>query len=279
MESKSVPNRVLRIPMNLHGRDFVIGDVHGAYDLVLKGLKATGFDASKDRLFSAGDLVDRGLESARVLKFLSYPGLCAAVRGNHEDNLLQIYADGEPDEDVLRVYARMFGMEWLLATSRVDRQAILAKFEGLPVAIEIQTARGTVGIVHGDVPKGMSWPTFLERLEAGDKAVRQIALEGRDRIQSGDTSGVAGVGRVIVGHTVQENGPQRFGNVFAIDTGAIFNLQYGRENNALTMANLTFQTGILAAKAAESNAAMPGLFIIDAPASDEEPKPFGQYGT
>ena len=38
------------IPKNIKGRDFVVGDIHGHYDLLKTELKTVGFDKQKDRL-------------------------------------------------------------------------------------------------------------------------------------------------------------------------------------------------------------------------------------
>lgn len=56
---------VLRLPENTRGRDFVVGDIHGAFDKVEAAMAKVGFDVERDRLLSVGDLVDRGAESAR----------------------------------------------------------------------------------------------------------------------------------------------------------------------------------------------------------------------
>lgn len=52
--------------------------------------------------------------------------------------------------------------------------------------------------------------------------VIELALTGRKRIKSGDETGVPGIGRVFVGHTLQWKGPKRLGNVYAIDCRAVF---------------------------------------------------------
>jgi len=78
------------------------------------------------------------------------------------------------------------------------------------------------GFVHAEVPLGMDWPTFYAALERGDRKVMESALWGRRRIMEGDMSGIPGIGRLFVGHSVQSGGMRRFGNVYAVDTGAIF---------------------------------------------------------
>lgn len=43
--------------LNPVGRDFAMGDIHGCFTELQRGLDAIGFDAGTDRLFSVGDLV------------------------------------------------------------------------------------------------------------------------------------------------------------------------------------------------------------------------------
>lgn len=56
-------------PLNTLGRDFAVGDIHGMYSLLEQKLAAVNFNPQKDRLFSVGDLVNRGPESSRVMSF------------------------------------------------------------------------------------------------------------------------------------------------------------------------------------------------------------------
>lgn len=81
-----------RFPTNPSGRDFVVGDLHGCLDLLQAQLERVGFDTGCGRLFSVGDLVDRGPDSMGCLRLLREPWF-HAVRGNHEDMLLD-YAYG-----------------------------------------------------------------------------------------------------------------------------------------------------------------------------------------
>lgn len=265
--------RVLRLPMNERGRDFVVGDIHGAYDYVLQAMGQVGFDPACDRVISVGDLVDRGAGSWRCAKFLDQPYVHAA-RGNHEDMLLDMYANGEPPAAALRWAAERNGLGWWLQQSPENRREILARFERLPIAIELGTPRGLVGFVHADVPDGLSWQDFLARLEAGDPPAIQTALWGRTRVQSENCRGVPGVGRVFVGHTPRWGGLQRYGNVYAVDTGAVFAELGIQKNGRLTFADVMTKTSVLAAP-------LPHVLVdvrVDL-ARDEEGThaPFGHY--
>ena len=61
---------VVRFEANALGRDFAVGDIHGAFADLRRALDAIGFDEHRDRLFSVGDLVDRGPESEAALEWL-----------------------------------------------------------------------------------------------------------------------------------------------------------------------------------------------------------------
>lgn len=263
--------RVLRVPLNEHGRDFVVGDIHGAYDMVIEAMRMVSFDREKDRLFAVGDLIDRGPDSWRCARFLRQPYVYS-VRGNHDHNLVSLYAGGEgPSEAVLEFLAARFGMQWWLEISHDLRCEILQALNQLPVAIEIATRRGTVGIVHGNVPAGMGWSAFLTHLQRGTPTVVDEALEGRTRIAGGDTSGVLGVGRLFVGHTPRRGGPKRYGNVYAVDTGAIFNALMGKDHYGLTMANV--EAASMPLVRIGEGRVLPIIAIPDA----EEGRPFGLY--
>lgn len=50
-------------------RTIVVGDIHGCYRELMLLLEKVKYDENEDALISAGDLVDRGPDSARVVKF------------------------------------------------------------------------------------------------------------------------------------------------------------------------------------------------------------------
>lgn len=77
-------NLVKHVPRNEIGRDFVVGDIHGCFDALRYAMFGVVFDESKDRLFSVGDLVDRGNQSEESIDWIAQPWF-HAVRGNHEE--------------------------------------------------------------------------------------------------------------------------------------------------------------------------------------------------
>lgn len=234
---------VVEIPTNTRGADYVIGDVHGCFDLVLRAMDAVKFDQSRDRIISVGDLIDRGPGSHRTAKFLSHDWVYAC-RGNHEGMLQDLYNDGEPLPAVLEFMASHNGFGWWLETSDEVRQDILEAVRTLPIAMQTVTRRGLAGFVHADVPQGMDWETFKSQLRRGDEKTIEVALWGRDRLHDNDASGVVGLGRLFVGHT-----PLRrlslLGNVYAIDTGAVYGVLDVERAGALTFFDILTGTNTL----------------------------------
>lgn len=71
-------------------RTLVVGDIHGCYNLLVKGLKQANYQPGRDRLILLGDYIDRGVNSAKVVELvrdLVNRG-AIALMGNHEDMFL-----------------------------------------------------------------------------------------------------------------------------------------------------------------------------------------------
>lgn len=212
--------RFQRLPPNEAGRDFVVGDVHGCFSVLDQAIRALDFHPENDRLFSVGDLIDRGPESHRTLEFLAKPWFYA-VLGNHERLLLD---SGDPE--IMAIWLVNGGDWWLeqsLATQNQFRDALTQ----LPYAIEVETVQGPVGIVHADVPRHMAWPAFVEAVVQGDAGVLETSIWGRSRALGHVTVGVAGIVRVFCGHTVCLERVRQVANVSCIDTGAVYALTAG----------------------------------------------------
>lgn len=210
---------VQRFPMNTAGRDYVVGDIHGCFDELCGEMDRVGFDPAKDRIFSVGDLVDRGPLSADAINWIGQDWF-HAVRGNHEQMAIGVAA-GRHD---LANYLQNGG-GWFLALDDEHQQRMAAALDTLPLCIEVETSGGLVGIVHADIA-GSDWPAFVEQVRAPRsnnhaKALAEVALWSRDRIRDMDSTGVTGLAWLFVGHTPVKS-PVKLGNVWYIDTGCVF---------------------------------------------------------
>lgn len=219
IEVSETPLLVQRVRANTLGRDFVVGDIHGCFDAVRAALEDVAFNPARDRLFSVGDLVDRGPSSEEVIDWLAEPWFLP-VRGNHEQMAIGVAA-GRHD------HARYIlnGGGWFLALPDSRRKLFALSLGTLPLAIEIDHPAGRIGIVHADVPCD-NWCEFTAALERrlSGRALNTLmkkALWSRSRFDERDESGVDGAAMVFVGHSPTRE-PLVLGNVIHIDTGAVF---------------------------------------------------------
>ena len=224
------PAAIACFTLNQAGRDYVVGDIHGCFTLLENVLRAVDFNPRADRLFSVGDLIDRGPESERALEFLHKPWF-HAILGNHERLMLE--ADRGTDNLLNWL---LNGGGWAISVDETTRSALKAAFADLPWALEVETPHGLIGIVHADVPEHMSWPEFKFALIAGDKTARETATWGRSRARGSVTSGVAGISKVICGHSISwDFSTQTVENVIFIDTGAYLSAMEKQERAGLTL--------------------------------------------
>src|SRR5687767_2380606 len=99
---------------------YAIGDVQGCYSALAQLLEKFHFDPKEDRLWFVGDLVNRGAESLKVLRFVRNLGDRAiTVLGNHDLHLIAVAegcAHAKPKdtiEDILRAPDRDELLSWL----------------------------------------------------------------------------------------------------------------------------------------------------------------------
>ncbi|AYG45151.1 serine/threonine protein phosphatase [Pseudomonas sp. Leaf58] len=205
--------RFRRLAANTRGRDLAVGDIHGHFQRLVQCLEAVAFNPAVDRLFSVGDLVDRGPYSDAALAWLAQPWF-HAVQGNHEALAITRLRGGRLD---LEMY-RAAGGGWFLELPYLEQLRFVERFEQLPLAIEVQTAEGLVGLLHADSPFP-DWDVLRSCLELDDDPdVREVCQWSRRRLKKDDNRPVNGLRALLVGHTPVLQAKQ-LGNVWHLDTG------------------------------------------------------------
>lgn len=209
-----------RFERNTTGRDLVVGDIHGCFTKLQQALDAADFDPDAgDRLFSVGDLVDRGPESNLVLDWIDRPWFFPVI-GNHEDMAIRW---GRPDCRMDPVLYARNGGTWNIGNTAPERLAISDALSALPLAIEVETEQGLVGIIHAEPTE--DWDALRAILQdeaiprARMKQLRECVLWDRSRVEEGHQSVIKGLRAAVVGHTPVKR-PGWLGSVLYIDTGA-----------------------------------------------------------
>lgn len=221
-------NKVLRLPINLKGRDIIVADPHGQFHLLKKALKAIQFNKHEDRLIIAGDLVDKGSNSEAAAKWLKKP-YCYAAMGNHDAQFAFIH---DSDKFSQSITCSPFH-PWFLHLGGDELEAFCSTLRNrLYPAIEIETASGLVGVIHGEVPESLSWPDVVSRLNQLDYDLLHDCMWGRNYANKAvrntttkkrSTDFVEGVSHVFHGHSPSKKlqyYPYRMANRYFIDTAA-----------------------------------------------------------
>lgn len=134
------------LDVNKNGCDFVVGDLHGCFDLLEKGLEFLKFDPAKDRVISVGDLVDRGPKNMECLRLLNEPWFFA-VAGNHEELLLDAFNKWQ----CTSLWVRNGG-GWDTDDNREELKVLLEIVKQLPRLITVPLYGGSgFHVVHAEL--------------------------------------------------------------------------------------------------------------------------------
>lgn len=217
------------VASNRVGRDFVVGDLHGCMPALRVLLQQVEFHAARDRLFSVGDLIDRGPASSDALSLLREPWF-TAVRGNHEQMLidhlrrpdLKAAHDGVWLSQAYRSFTerQQFAARWL---PTLDRLPLV-----LGVGLEDPDPTRRFYVVHAELLEDRASVTqsMIEHwsFERPGKAMHR-ALWGRSLVGAWwdghpvDRAHVPDLPLIVCGHTVLP-GPRRLARQAFIDRGA-----------------------------------------------------------
>lgn len=203
---------------NLKGCDYVVGDIHGMHSVLMQELASIPFDFSVDRLFSVGDLIDRGPDSEKVLDLIDQPWFFA-VRGNHEEMMIN-GMNGVNTELWIQN-----GGSWVFWDD--DRLPILKqkveKLEQLPFAMTVKHKSGnSFGICHSEPPQvgnDFDW----EAVNCLDEMpwIKTQIIWSRSYVRFDQRPRVKNIYKTIHGHTPLDK-PKTVANAIFIDLGCFY---------------------------------------------------------
>ena len=149
---------------------YCIGDIQGCDQALGRLLDEIGFSPSRDTVYLLGDLVNRGPDSAAVLRrCIAVDGALRCLLGNHDLHLLAA-AHGA------RKPSRRDTLASVLEAS--DRDALLAWVRQQPLARAHEHAGETLLMVHAGVLPGWSSAETLARADEVAAVLRGPDLAG-----------------------------------------------------------------------------------------------------
>ena len=191
------------------GKHFVIGDVHGMVDALIRLLEKLPTDAE---VVFVGDLIDRGDKSAQVVEIVRSRGY-RCVLGNHENTFIrffQDYFDGMPYDALIKKWSM-----WLFANGGKETlqsygfwenrnpspavmeriQSDMAWMQQLPIYLELEAKHpsGLPAVVsHSNITQVWHFRHTPDKAEL----FKDVATRTRD-LMCDETSGIFN----IYGHT------------------------------------------------------------------------------
>jgi bis(5'-nucleosyl)-tetraphosphatase (symmetrical) len=172
---------------------YAIGDVQGCADELHELLARLGFDATRDRLWFVGDLVNRGPRSLETLRLVRSLGDAASVvLGNHDLHLLAIARGGalwrrrdDGLRPILEAPDAAILLDWLQSRPLLHHDAqlgITLIHAGLPPQWDIATARACAREVELRL-RGENAGALFEHMYGNEPSLWREELEGWDRLR------------------------------------------------------------------------------------------------
>ena len=142
--------------------DYAIGDIQGCYERLLEVLAKVDFSPSRDRLWVAGDLINRGPSSLETLRYVESLGSSAVVvLGNHDLHLLAV-AQGSTDS------RRKDTLTGILEAP--DRDALLGWLRDCPLLVDIPEHQAVM--THAGIPPLWTLPEARQRAREVEQVLR-----------------------------------------------------------------------------------------------------------
>jgi serine/threonine protein phosphatase 1 len=146
---KQPSSKHIHYPSNDKGRDFIVGDIHGCFDQLMDALRKVDFNSTYDRLFSVGDLIDRGTQSFDCVDLI-YEDWFKPVQGNHEQLMWNsIIHKLSPH---INCWMQNGGI-WFRAEDKQLLRDIAERLQQLPLVISVGEGDERFNVVHAEIVK------------------------------------------------------------------------------------------------------------------------------
>ncbi|WP_150911280.1 symmetrical bis(5'-nucleosyl)-tetraphosphatase [Marinobacter halotolerans] len=173
--------------------DYAIGDIQGCYDRLMDVLSKVDFSPSRDRLWVAGDLINRGPSSLDSLRYVESLGDSAVVvLGNHDLHLLAVAMGGhalknkDTLKEILEAPDHHHLLNWLcqqnLLVQDKDRNFVMVH-AGLPHVWSADQAAGYAREVEA-VLKGPNAADYFAGMYGNNPARWDDNLQGMERLRA-----------------------------------------------------------------------------------------------
>src|SRR5690554_81458 len=171
---------------------YAIGDIQGCFDPLQRLLDKIQFDPSRDNLWLAGDLINRGPDSLATLRYLRSLGpTVKAVLGNHDLHFLAVaYGYKRPGsqdtlEPLLQASDRAELIDWLRQCPLLHHDPALGYtmvHAGIPPIWNLSEALGYAQEIEA-VLQGDGLDDFLAHMYGNTPCLWQAELAGNDRLR------------------------------------------------------------------------------------------------
>lgn len=171
---------------------YAIGDIQGCYEPLQRLLEVLRFDATTDQLWLVGDLVNRGPQSAEVLRLLrQLSQQVTAVLGNHDLTLLAVAA-GKVAAQAKDTFHHILDaadagelLDWLRQRPMLHHDPQLGftmTHAGLPPAWDLPLAQACAAELESTL-RGAKWQEFMGKMFGAEPHLWQDELRGTQRLR------------------------------------------------------------------------------------------------
>lgn len=211
-------------------KTFVIGDVHGNYRALLQCLERSGFDKENDKLISLGDIADGWSEVSECVDTLLSIKNLVAIRGNHDVWCHDWFEYGRTPSS----WTEQGGKATMAGYVRTNKLVEQPHKDFWKNQIDYYIDDENRLFIHGGwdymegFPGGAMLPVHAGSLAKECHWDRSLLMGaksafGNKMSRNGKFKALEEFKEIYIGHTAENNGPNQYGNLWNIDTGAGWN--------------------------------------------------------